>query len=239
MKPGMIPTRPATERDEEIVDRILRGEHALYETLMRRYNQRLFRVVRAVLRNDTEAEDVVQETYVRAWHHLDQFAGRALFSTWLTKIAVNEASLRVQKRRLFADAGANARDGEAGEKTMDRFTTSLPNPEQQAIEGESRALLEAAIDALPDQYRCVYMMREVEEMSTAETAECLGIGEENVKVRLHRGRQMLRRDLYARLGSGTAKAFAFDGERCDRMVRRVLGRLEDTGYAAGWRSAGN
>jgi RNA polymerase sigma-70 factor (ECF subfamily) len=107
---------------------------------------------------------------------------------------VNEASLRLQKRKLFVDAA----DREAGEETMDRFKTSLPNPEQQVMEGESRALLEAAIDALPDQYRSVFVMREVEEMSTAETAQCLGSGEDNVKVRLHRGRQILRRELYMR-----------------------------------------
>jgi RNA polymerase sigma-70 factor, ECF subfamily len=217
--------------DTEVVERILQGEHALYEVLMRRYNQRLFRIVRVMLQNDVEAEDVVQEAYVRAWQHLDQFAGRALFSTWLTRIAVNEASLRVQKRKRFVDVSGNG----AGEEIMDTLRTSAPNPEQQVMEGESRALLEAAIDALPEQYRSVFVMREVEEMSTAETAQCLGIGEDNVKVRLHRGCVMLRRELYARVGARNSKAFEFQGARCDRMVRRVLHRLGESGCAAAWR----
>ena len=207
--------------DGEIVRRVLDGETGLYETLMRRYNQRLYRVARAILRDDGEAEDVLQETWVRAYQHLRQFAGAAKFSTWLTRIAVHEALARSGRRRRFADTSGPEDSGDA----MDRFESGEPGPEARALGGQARELLEAAVDALPGMYRSVFVLREVEEMSTAETAAALGLTEEAVEVRLHRGRRLLRDELYARTGAHGPQVFRFLGARCDRMVRAVMERI--------------
>ena len=207
--------------DGELVDRIRAGEIALYETLMRRYNQRLYRIVRVILRNPEEAEDVVQEAYVRAYTHLDQFVGAAKFSTWLTKIAIHEALARLRARNLMAGndpAKENA-------SLMENRECPIPNPEEQILGKQAQEILEAAVDALPGNLRSVFMMREIEEMSTAETAECLGLSESVVKIRLHRARKHLRRDLYLRVGAESGQAFRFLGERCDRMVSAVMERI--------------
>ena len=207
--------------DEEIVDRVRSGETALYEILMRRYNQRLYRVARAILRDDAEAEDVMQDAYVRAYEHLDQFARRAPFSTWLTRIAVHEALARV-RRRNRTDPIA---DGEhEGELVMHLAEPSL-NPEQSASTAEVGHLLEEALLALPQQFRSVIMLRDIEELSTGETAEALEITEENVKIRLHRGRALMRGWLFQRFGAKAKDAFPFMGARCDRVVRNVFARL--------------
>jgi RNA polymerase sigma-70 factor (ECF subfamily) len=208
--------------DEQVVARVLDGDTALYEIVMRRYNQRLYRVTRAILRDGDEAEETMQEAWVRAYQHLNQFAGSARFSTWLTRIAVNTALARMQGRRRFLAMGDGEEDGG---RTMDDFKSPQPDPEASASGAETRALLESAIDALPETYRSVFVMREVEGMTTAETATCLEVSEENVKVRLHRSRRMLRDELYARAGARSAEAFQFLGARCDRIVRAVLARI--------------
>ena len=211
--------------DEQVVQRVLAGETPLFEILMRRYNQRLYRVARSILHDDSEAEDVMQEAYVRAYEHLDQFAGRAKFSTWLTRIAVHEALARSYRRNRFVDlAAGNAESFEAGD-AMSKIASNTPTPEQQVSGNELRDLLEKAITNLPESYRSVLMLREMEEMSTAETAECLQISEENVKVRLHRARALLRRDLYARTSRSLAESFQFQAVRCDRVVRNVFERI--------------
>jgi len=204
--------------DDEVVRRVLAGETALYEIIMRRYNQRLYRAARAILRDDAEAEDVLQETYVRAYQHLDQFAGRAQFSTWLTRIAVHEALARAGKRRRIQDVDADDQNGIG----MDGLESKMPDPESQAARSEVSHLLEDAILSLPDGYRAVLMLRDVEEMSTTEAAEALDMTEDNVKVRLHRARAMLRKELYARAGATSSAAFQFMGTRCDRVVREVF-----------------
>lgn len=208
--------------DEEVVERVLAGDRALYEVLMRRYNQRLFRIARTILRDDAEAEDVVQETYVRAYASLHQFAGRAQFSTWLAKIAVHEASSRLRQRKRLRDAPATP---DQEREIMEAVKSPDPDPEQQALRREAASLLESAVDALPDLYRCVFVLREVENMSTGETANCLDVTEETVKVRLLRARHMLRRELYTRAGATASEAFQFLGPRCDQVVRRVFERL--------------
>jgi RNA polymerase sigma-70 factor (ECF subfamily) len=205
--------------DEEVVTRVLNGETALFEILMRRYNQRLYRVARSILRQDDEAEDVMQDAYVRAYQHLSQFAGRAKFSTWLTRIAVHEALARAHRSKRY-----DALDGAVQGGTM-KFASTSPSPEQEVATTQSHAILEDAILSLPESYRTVLMMRDIEELSTAEAAESLEISEENVKVRLHRARALLRRELYARAGSSRADAFAFMGIRCDRVVKNVFARL--------------
>jgi RNA polymerase sigma-70 factor (ECF subfamily) len=206
--------------DEEVVARVLGGETALFEIIMRRYNQRLYRVAYSILRNQAEAEDVMQDAYVRAYQHLEQFAGRARFSTWLTRIAVHEALARAQRRSRIQELDAEPYGG-----TMTPLSSTTPDPEQQASDRELVALLQSAVLALPPSYRSVLMLRDIEEMSTADTAEALELTEENVKVRLHRARALLRRELFARAGEQRSQAFPFMGARCDRMVEAVMRRL--------------
>ncbi|HEY7546733.1 MAG TPA: RNA polymerase sigma factor [Blastocatellia bacterium] len=208
--------------DEEVVERVRTGETALFEVLMRRYNQRLYRVTRSILGNDGEAEDVTQEAYVRSYLHLDQFDGRAKFSTWLTKIAVHEALSRLRKRHVMVEIDTESGSIEEGMK----LESKTPSPEQELLTNTMKIVLEAAVDRLPETYRSVFMLREVEEMSTAETAECLDISEDAVKVRLHRARALLRKHIYAQTGAATAGAFQFLGARCDRMVAAVLERIQ-------------
>jgi RNA polymerase sigma-70 factor (ECF subfamily) len=211
--------------DEEIVDRVKGGEVALYEIIMRRYNQRLYRVARAVLRDDAEAEDVMQDAYVRAYQHLDQFAGRSLFSTWLTRIALHEALSRLRLRNRNQQFDDTGRDGES---SMNNMVESSPDPEQNASRAELSHLLEAALLGLPEQYRTVVMLRDVEGMSTAETASALDLTEDNVKIRLHRGRAMARGWIVERVGAKARDAFPFMGDRCDRVVLDVLARLAES-----------
>jgi RNA polymerase sigma-70 factor (ECF subfamily) len=208
--------------DEDVVKRVLAGETSLYEILMRRYNQRLYRVARSILRNDGDAEDVMQEAYVRAYEHLNQFAGQARFSTWLTKIAVYEAlgRLRRQGRTENLDSVLDS-----DRHVMARMTSDTRDPERQAYDHELRIVLEGAIDSLPETYRLVFMLRAVEGMSVAETAGCLDIGVEAVKTRLHRARSLLRKDLQQRAGVVTAQTFPFHLSRCDRVVEAVFRRI--------------
>ncbi len=208
--------------DEQVVARVLAGDTACFEIIMRRYNQRLYRVARSILHDEHEAEDVMQDTYVRAYQHLRQFEGRAKFSTWLTRIAVHEALARVRRRQRFAELEP-AHDRK--EDPMDSILSKDLSPEQAASTGELGRLLERAIDSLPETYRAVFMLRDVEEMSTEEAAASLEISQENVKTRLHRARAMLRRELYQRAGAGSSSAFQFMGTRCDRVVERVFQRI--------------
>jgi len=209
--------------DEEVVERVKAGDTALYEIIMRRYNQRLYRVAREILRDDAEAEDVMQDAYVRAYQHIDQFSGRAPFSAWLTRIAVHEALGRLRLRNRNQHLDDTEDDGEL---RMNMVETS-PDPEQNASRAELGQLLEEALLGLPEQYRTVVMLRDVEDLSTSETAAALDLTEQNVKVRLHRGHAMLRGWLFARVGPEAKNAFPFMGVRCDRVVHRVFARLAE------------
>lgn len=209
--------------DEELVRRVCAGETALFEVLMRRYNARVYRAVRALLRDEDEAEDVMQQAYVLAFTHLEQFKGSARFSTWLLRIAVNEALLHLRKRsRLVALDGGADDTLEAGMKRMDRPT---PDPERRLAERELVRLLETSIDALPASSRMVLMLREVDGLSTAETAEVLSVSEDVVKTRLHRARALLREEWENRLGGQLEEVFSFLAPRCDRVVAAVMARL--------------
>lgn len=207
--------------DEEVVRRIRDGETALYEIIMRRYNQRLYRVASAILHNDVEAEDVMQDAYVRAYQYLEQYSGRAPFGAWLTKITVNEALARLRSRGRIQELEAMFN----GHDDAPVLISNMKSPEQQVSNREMNQLLEEAILALPGTYRTVLMMRDVEEMTTADTAAALELSEENVKVRLHRARTMLRKELFNRAGAGRSNAFPFMGTRCDNMVRMVFARV--------------
>jgi RNA polymerase sigma-70 factor (ECF subfamily) len=208
--------------DEEVVRRVCAGETALYEILMRRYNQRLYRVALSILRNDAEAEDVMQEAYVNAYEHLQQFTGAAKFSTWLTKIAVYEALRRVHLRGRTEELESTSNNDF---NIMNSVTTGIRDPETQVYDHELRLALEGAIDTLPDSYRSVFVLRAVEGLSVAETAACLDIGEEAVKSRLHRARSLLRKELRRRVSVVTAEAFPFHLSRCDRVVKAVFQRI--------------
>ncbi|HXS14167.1 MAG TPA: RNA polymerase sigma factor [Acidobacteriaceae bacterium] len=204
--------------DEEVVRRVLEGETALFEVIMRRYNERLYRAARAITRDDSLAEEIMQSAYVRAYEHLDQFAGRAPFGAWLTRIAVNEALARVRDSHRFSET-----EGEGD--PMDRFASPSRDPEQTAANTELASLLERLIEALPDGIRSVFVLREVEGMNTTETAESLDISEESVRVRLHRARASLRDSLAAHAIRGQRRLFAFHAPRCDRVVRNVLDQI--------------
>jgi RNA polymerase sigma-70 factor (ECF subfamily) len=207
--------------DAEVVDRVRAGERGLYELLLRRYNQRLFRIIRSVVADDEEAEDILQDTWVRAYEHLDQFEGRAGFPTWAGRIALHEAWARVRKGRRWT-----ALEGPEGEIMPEATGRLSPEtPETQAIRGQLGQMLQAAVDQLGETYRPVFVLREVEQLSTVETAETLGLSEEAVKTRLHRARALLRQVLEERLGPAVTDAYAFMGTRCDRTVARVLERI--------------
>jgi RNA polymerase sigma-70 factor (ECF subfamily) len=210
--------------DEEIVTRVLAGDTVLFEIIMRRHNQRLYRAARAILGDDAQAEDVVQDAYVRAYEHLPQFAGRASFAAWLIRIAVNEGLARLRSRKRFHEQDTASEDEGA---RMDRFASPMPNPEQQAAAAEIHRLLEQSIEALPDSNRAVFVLRDVEGMSTTETAEALGITEENVKIRLHRARVTLRKSLYLHARMERKQAFSFHAVRCDRVVKNVFQRIRE------------
>ena len=218
----MLPEQCQTISDDDAVTRVLTGETGLYEMLMRRYNQRLFRVIRSVVTDDSEAEDVLQEAWVRAYEHLSQFEGRASFSTWVTRIAFHEALARKRNSKRWTPL-----ENSGGEimAEVDRRQTTSETPEISAMRRELGRTLQAAVDKLPETYRSVFVLREVEQLSTSETAECLELSEEAVKTRLHRSRALLRGELEKLLGPAVGEAYAFLGARCDRIVSRVLERI--------------
>jgi RNA polymerase sigma-70 factor (ECF subfamily) len=206
--------------DEQVVLRVLAGHTALFEVLMRRHNERLYRAVRAILRDDSEVEDVMQQAYVNAYSHLGQFDGRARFSTWLTRIAVHEALARARRRGRYTSMDA--------EMPSARGLTSAapePDPEHLAFSHELGALLESAIDRLPDGTREVFVLRQVEEMSTEEVACALDVSQDVIKTRLSRARAALRRDLSDVAGAMAPGVFRFERPRCDRVVAEVFARL--------------
>ncbi len=210
--------------DEELVARILGGDTVLFEIIMRRYNQLLYRMARSILRNDAEAEDVMQDAYVRAYEHLNQFAGRSEFKTWLTRIAIHEALARVRRHKRFEVPGRDPEEGDG----MERFASPQRSPEREVADTELRSLLEQSILQLPDAYRSVYMLRDVEQMSIEEVCGILDLSESTVKVRLHRARRALRKMIFSRTGAQVLSAFAFEAPRCDRVVAAVFARIAVT-----------
>lgn len=217
---SVIGSEPQVWSDEEVVGRVLAGEPALFEILMRRHNQRIYRIVRSILDDDGEAEDVMQDAYVRAYQHLTQFEGRSTFVTWLTRIAMHEAFARA--KRLKRQTSLDADEVQADMKST---LASNDNPEESAAKKELQSALESAILSLPPKYRTVIMVRDVEELSTAEAASALELSEEAVKVRLHRARALVKRALYRQSGICARELFAFPATRCDRVVAAVLARI--------------
>ena len=221
MVSGAVLERWSGLSDEQVVNQVLDGQTALFEVLMRRHNERLYRAARAILRDDREAEDVMQQAYVNAYAHLRQFDGRAAFATWLTRIAVHEALARVRRRGRFEALDPHSASGEE----FPMRPTSTPDPERQAMSREMAALIEEAVDRLPDGMREVFVLREVQGLDTAETASSLGISDDAVKTRLSRAKAALRRDLFERAGVAAPSAFSFHQSRCDRIVVAVFARI--------------
>lgn len=206
--------------DETLIRQVLAGNTSVFELLMRRYNERVYRSVRSIVRDEADAEDVMQQAYVNAFTHLRQFNGDARFSTWLTRIAINEALARVRRRGRY-----EVFDEERSNLEPFVFRTPAENPERQAFTRELAGLLEWAIDSLPNGRREVFVLREVEGLSTAEVATCLGVSEDVVKTRLSRGRAQLRQRLMERTGAAAPDAFRFYRPRCDRVVSGVLASI--------------
>ena len=219
----------AAAPDAEIVRRVQAGDSALFEILMRRHNQRVYRVVRAVVKDEADVEDVMQQAYINAFTHLQQFEERSQFSTWLVRIALHEAFGRRRKVQRAETTAARSHadvDDDRGE-LMETLASPAADPERQAYARELHRVLEAAVDTLPEAYRTVFMLRDIEGLSTSETGQGLGLGDEAVKTRLHRARAMIRRAVTARIGEVAARTFQFHAPRCDRVVSAVLARISE------------
>jgi RNA polymerase sigma-70 factor (ECF subfamily) len=211
--PGVIP-------DQELINRILAGEKDLYAWIIRRYNARLYRVGMAMINDDAEVEEAMQVAYIKAYEHLAKFAFRSSFSTWLTRILINECLLRLKKRKTITHLN---------ELVMNSAVFPLHSPDAQtpaskACNTELRHILEAAIRQLPEIYRTVFVMREIENMNVQETKECLDISEVNVKVRLNRAKSLLRASLSHYYNK--EDILHFHCLRCDRMVEQVIRKIE-------------
>ena len=213
--------------DEELVTQARGGNPDAFRIIMQRHNRRLYRVARGVTGNDVEAEDVVQEGYLQAFAHLDTFRGEARLSTWLTRIVLNEALGRSRRRRDIVELSTLERmEGAQAQILMFAQSQALQDPETEAARAQLRRMVEQAVDDLPEAFRSVFIMRELEEMSIEETALHLGIRPETVKTRLHRARRQLQKTLQARFVATFKDAFPFDGLRCNRVTQRVMQRLE-------------
>ena len=211
--------------DEELVQRARGRDEAAVRAMTQRYNRRLFRVARGILRDDAEAEDVVQETYVRAFTGLEHFRGDASFGTWITRIAMNEALGRLRRRRPTVEWENYGENPSQAEIISFPISAASSDPERTMAQSEIRAVLERAIDELPDAFRAVFVARVVEGMSVEETADLFGLQSETVKTRLHRARNLLRDALDKQLGPAITSTFPFDGARCERMTEAVVRRI--------------
>lgn len=213
--------------DNALVERARNQDGAAFREIMQRHNRQLYRVARSILGDDAESEDVVQEAYFRALTHLDGFRGEARLSTWLTRIAINEALGRLRQRRPFVELKDVDVINSQGEAPVIVLPTARQenDPEAAAARAEVRRLLERAVDQLPDPFRLVFVLREIEEMSVEETASQLGLRPETVRTRLHRARHLLRQSLSVTLSAGLAEVFPFAGARCARITETVLDRL--------------
>lgn len=212
-------TNEANIPDKDLITQILQGHKDLYALIVRRYNQRLYKIGMAILNDDTEVEDAMQVAYINAYENLEQFASRSQFSTWLTRILINECNLRLRK---------NARTSLLNEYSMENEiqhnqSYQPATPASTLLATELKGVLENAIRQLPEKYRVVFVMREIEDMNVAETQECLSLTEANVKVRLNRAKAMLR-DLLAHYYK-KEEILHFHLLRCDKMVEQVMGHI--------------
>ena len=213
--------------DAELVQRALARDETAIRAIMQANNRRLFRLARGILRNDSEAEDVVQDAYVRAFTHLDRFRGDSSLSTWLSRIAMNEALGRLRRKPPGGEWSALS-DGPR-EAEIIPFPLSPPDdPEKSMAQREIQRVVEHAIDELPETFRLVFITRVIEGMTVEETADILGLKPETVKTRLHRARSLLRENVERKIGPVVMEAFPFAGRRCERLTEAVLQRLRAT-----------
>ena len=223
------PVEAAASGEEALLARARGRDEAAVRTIIRQNNRRLFRMARAILKDDNEAEDVVQESYVRAFTHLADFRAEAALGTWLTRIVMNEAYGRLRRRRPTLD-WESAEPALAAQAQIIPFPSGLSrsDPETAMAQNQIHGLLERAIDALPERFRTVLVARLVEDMSVQETADLLNLRPETVKTRLHRARLLLRADLERQIGPALTGVFPFAGARCERMAEAVLAILRTT-----------
>lgn len=207
--------------DTEVIKRILDGEKELFEILLRRYNQTLYRVIRSYIQSENDVEDVMQNAYIKAFQKLVQFRGDATFSTWLIRIGINEALQHIRKNKR--NPGANGHDEDLT-KILQLPETDKMNPEKHMIKHEIQLLVEKAIDRLPEKYRIIFMLHEVEGAKNSEIANCLNLSDSNVKVRLHRAKNLLKEEFYKL--SSEAPVFEFGNSRCDRIVYNVMNNIQ-------------
>ncbi|HYC45727.1 MAG TPA: RNA polymerase sigma factor [Burkholderiales bacterium] len=221
---------PAVAEDAELARRAAGGDTAAFELIMRRYNRSLYRAARSILKDDAEAEDAVQDAYLNAWHALAKFRGDSALGTWLTRIAINKALERLRRRgrepnTVYED---NVVQLEAHLR-MRNEDRSGDSPEQALAREQTRRLLERKIDELPAAFRTVFVLRAIEDLPVEACAQCLGVREATVRTRFFRAKRLLRQSLANEINVAGAEAFAFDGERCDRIVRTVLARITTGG----------
>jgi RNA polymerase sigma-70 factor, ECF subfamily len=225
MKPAPAPRIAVPSDDAELVRRALARDDTAFRIIMERHNRRLYRIARGILRNDTEAEDVVQEAYVSAFTHLDGFRGDSSLATWLSRITMNEALGRLRRERLAVDL--DTFEAQRTEAQIIQFpqTVTSDDPERTMAQREILQLVERATDNLPEIFRIVFITRVIEGMSVEETADLLGLRPETVKTRLHRARRLVREQLDKQIGPVLMEAFPFAGRRCERMTNAVMQRL--------------
>jgi RNA polymerase sigma-70 factor, ECF subfamily len=216
---------PAAAGDAELVKRALAREEAAVRAILKANNRRLYRLARGILRNDSEAEDVVQETYVRAFTHLADFRGESSLSTWLSRIALNEALGRLRRERPGVEISSLPQGALEAQIIRFPLMSIADDPEKSMAQREIHRVVEAAIDELPEAFRIVFITRVVEGMNVEETAELLDLKPETVKTRLHRARAMLRDNVEKKIGPVIMEVFPFAGRRCDRLTEAVLQRL--------------
>lgn len=211
--------------DAELVRRALAREAGAFRAIMKTHNQRLYRLARGVVRNDGEAEDIVQEAYVRAFSHLGGFRGESSLATWLSRIVINEALGRLRKKRRSVEVSVS--ENPALEARILQFPLNANNddPERAMAQRQILQFVERATDSLPDVYRTVFVARVIEGLSIEETAQLLDIKPETVKTRLYRARALVRKQLDAQIGPVMLDAFPFAGRRCERLTAAVLARL--------------
>ncbi|RFB83169.1 RNA polymerase subunit sigma [Rhizobium leguminosarum bv. trifolii] len=221
---------PSALADADLVPLAKIGDEVAIRAIIQRHNQRLFRTARAVIRNDAEAEDVVQASYIKAFASLSAFRGEAELSTWLTRIALNEALGRVRAQKTTTGLEEIDMQATSAGGQVVQFPSSLSatDPEIELSRSQARHLLEQAVDELPDDFRAIFVLRDVEGMSTDEAASYLGIRPETAKTRLHRARKMMRQSIEKRLSGAFSALFPFDGARCAFMADRVIAALRRT-----------
>ena len=206
--------------DSNVVKRVLDGEKELFEILLRRYNQRLFRVIRSYVHTEDDVKDIMQDAYVKAYLKLEQFRSESSFSTWLIRIAINETLQHIRKhKRLLENYGKT----ESIESIYQLADTNQMNPEKQAITTETKILVERAVDQLPEKYKIIFVLHQIEGLSNSEIAACLALTHSNVKVRLHRAKALLKEELFKT--THDASIFEFGNQRCDAMVEEVMKRI--------------